>query len=351
MFAVVLTFIIIVNTFLMNVSERRPQIAVLRAVGATRRQVVGMLLREALVLGILGTLLGCAMGLAGGHLLMVAVTRLYVSAPPPASLSPLPLVSAIVFGPVVSLLAAAVPAWLTTRVTPLEAMQPDVARDGSGVPRWMPICGAGLLIVVAGLLEASIRGWLPPWLSIVLGALAVALFVLVIPALLRSLVAVTGGLLRLLGLARIPLAQRQVVRRPVRNALTIGVVYVAMSIGIGLGSIITTTVGDVRTWYRQTLQGDFFLRVAFPNNTTGESVLVPDALEAEVGSIPGVTSVDTMRFFNTRVGDRAVVVVSREFPDPDPPIRALSRQPARGPPPPASGRSRDRHQAGAAIAG
>jgi hypothetical protein len=199
-------------------------------------------------------------------------------------------------------------------------MQPDVTRDGSGVPRWMPICGAGLLIVVAGLLEASIRGWLPSWLSIVLGALAVALFVLVIPALLRSLVAFTGGLLRLLGLARIPLAQRQVVRRPVRNALTIGVVYVAMSIGIGLGSIITTTVGDVRTWYRQTLQGDFFLRVAFPNNTTGESVLVPDALEAEVGSIPGVTSVDTMRFFNTRVGDRAVVVVSREFPDPDPPI-------------------------------
>ncbi len=326
-FAVVLTFIIIVNTFLMNVSERRPQIAVLRAVGATRRQVVGMLLREALVLGILGTLLGCAMGLAGGHLLMVAVTRLYVSAPPPASLSPLPLVSAIVFGPVVSLLAAAVPAWLTTRVTPLEAMQPDVARDGSGVPRWMPICGAGLLIVVAGLLEASIRGWLPPWLSIVLGALAVALFVLVIPALLRSLVAVTGGLLRLLGLARIPLAQRQVVRRPVRNALTIGVVYVAMSIGIGLGSIITTTVGDVRTWYRQTLQGDFFLRVAFPNNTTGESVLVPDALEAEVGSIPGVTSVDTMRFFNTRVGDRAVVVVSREFPDPDPPIALYHADP------------------------
>ena len=75
-----------------------------------------------------------------------------------------------------------------------------------------------------------------------------------------------GGLLRLLGLRRFGLPQRQVVRRPVRNALTIGVVYVAMSIGIGLGSIITTTVGDVRTWYRQTLQGDFFLRTAFPNN-------------------------------------------------------------------------------------
>ena len=109
-----------------------------------------MMLREALLLGILGTLLGCALGLAGGYLLMVAVTRLYVNAPPPVIFSPLPFVLALVFGPALSLLAAAVPAWLTTRVTPLEAMQPAVARDGSGVPRWMPLSGAGLLIVVGG---------------------------------------------------------------------------------------------------------------------------------------------------------------------------------------------------------
>ena len=89
-FAVVLAFIIIVNTFLMNVSERRPQIAILRAVGATRRQIVGMMLCEAALLGILGTLLGCVLGLAGGYPLMVAVTRLYVDAPPPVVFSPLP---------------------------------------------------------------------------------------------------------------------------------------------------------------------------------------------------------------------------------------------------------------------
>ena len=112
--------------------------------------------------------------------------------------------------------------------------------------------------------------------------------------------------------------------------MTIGVVYVATSIGIGLGSIIATTVGDVHPWYRQTLQGDFFLRPRSPNNTTEESALVPDALEEEVRRIPGVTSVDTMRFFHTHVGDRAVVVVSREFPDPEPPITSIAR-PAPGP--------------------
>ena len=350
-FAVVLAFIIIVNTFLMNASERRPQFAILRAVGATRRQIVGMMLREALLLGILGTLLGCGLGLAGGYLLMVAVTRLYVNAPPPVIFTPLPFVLALVLGPVLSLLAAAVPAWLTTRVTPLEAMQPAVAREGSGVPRWMPITGAGLLIVVGRPARgerprlAAARGsrscsarW--PWRS------SCSSF----RPLVRPLAALAGGLLGPLGPSQVRLAQRQVVRRPVRNALTIGVVYVAMSIGIGLGSIITTTVGDVRTWYRQTLQGDFFLRTAFPNTTTGESVLVPDALEEEVRRIPGVTSVDTMRFFNTHVGrPRGGGRIAR-VPRPRAADCALPRRRARGPPPPAAGRSGDRHQAGPAVA-
>ena len=300
-FAIVLAFIVIVNTFLMNVSERRTQIAILRAVGATRRQVVRMLLREAALLGVLGSLLGCGLGLGGGYLLMGAVTRLYVSNPPPVVISPLPFVLAMVLGPVLALLAAAVPAWRTTLVAPREAMQPDVAQAGSGVPMWMPAGGGILLITDAGLLAASVLDWLPMWFSIIAGALAVGFCVLIIPVLVRPLATLVAWLLRPLGPPQIRLAQRQVVRRPVRNALTIGVVYVAMSIGIGLGSIITTTVGDVHTWYRQTLQGDFFLRTAYPNTTTGESVLVPDALEDEVRRIPGVTSVDTVRFFNTHV--------------------------------------------------
>ena len=49
------------------------------------------------------------------------------------------------------------------------------------------------------------------------------------------------------------------------------------------------------------MQGDFFLRTAFPNKATGESVREPDAPEEEVRRIPGVTSVDTVRFFDTKV--------------------------------------------------
>ena len=124
----------------------------------------------------------------------------------------------------------------------------------------MSVSGIALLIIVAILLVGSVHGWLPSWLSIELGALDMAVVVLVIPVLVRPLAAFAGWLLRPLGIREIRLAEQQIVRRPVRSALTIGVVYVATAIGIGLGSIISTTVGDVRSWYRQTLQGDFFLR-------------------------------------------------------------------------------------------
>ncbi len=55
----------IFNTFLMNVGERRKQLAVLRAIGATRRQIIRMLLLEGLAMGLVGTVLGSLLGLVG----------------------------------------------------------------------------------------------------------------------------------------------------------------------------------------------------------------------------------------------------------------------------------------------
>ena len=54
----------IFNTFLMNVGERRRQLAILRAIGTTRGQIVRMLLLESLVMGVAGTIVGSLLGLA-----------------------------------------------------------------------------------------------------------------------------------------------------------------------------------------------------------------------------------------------------------------------------------------------
>ena len=109
-FAVALAAIIIVNTFLMNVGQRRQQLAILRGVGATRGQIVRMFLVEGLVMGVLGTALGCLLGAGGGYLLMRGVTGLYAAAPPPVVFAPSAFLLAAVLGPLVTVAAASFPA-------------------------------------------------------------------------------------------------------------------------------------------------------------------------------------------------------------------------------------------------
>src|SRR5690606_36378156 len=61
---------IALSVFLMNVSERRRQLSIMRAVGATRRQIMGMVCGEALLVGMIGTLFGIPLGVYGGAMLV-----------------------------------------------------------------------------------------------------------------------------------------------------------------------------------------------------------------------------------------------------------------------------------------
>ncbi|HEX3598783.1 MAG TPA: ABC transporter permease, partial [Lacipirellulaceae bacterium] len=61
-FSLLVAIFIIANTFLINVTQRRRQIGIMRAIGATRGQIAGMMYREALLMGVLGTILGSLLG-------------------------------------------------------------------------------------------------------------------------------------------------------------------------------------------------------------------------------------------------------------------------------------------------
>ena len=92
----------IFNTFLMNVGERRKQLAVLRAIGATRRQIIRMLLLEGLAMGLLGTVLGSLLGLAGAYGLTQGMGRIYATAMPALQITATPFLLAAIIGPGVS---------------------------------------------------------------------------------------------------------------------------------------------------------------------------------------------------------------------------------------------------------
>src|SRR5581483_1739142 len=120
------------NTFRSVVAERRHDIGMLRAVGASRRTIVGLFLTEGLLQGVLGTAIG--MGL--GYLLGVGITAassaaleqfLHVKMGAPV-VEPWLIVLTVALGVGITLVSGLVPAFQASRVTPLEALRPSVVQ-------------------------------------------------------------------------------------------------------------------------------------------------------------------------------------------------------------------------------
>ena len=316
MLTVALAIFIIANTFLMNIGERRQQLAVLRAVGATRGQVVRMLLGEGLLLGVIGTIAGCLAGSLGGHLLMAATTQLFGATPPPIQFTITPFLLAAVLGPAMAVVAASIPAIMTARISPLEAMQPMVSQDRARVPRVLTLIGLVLWLISGGLVLGCIKGVVPIALAVPSGVASMALVVLVIPAIVDPLARIVArGLQPILRLEG-RLAHRQLLRRPVRTALTIGVLFIAVGTGVGLGTTIINNVEGVRDWQRRTVVADFVIRAMFPDPATGQAAEVPLQVGSEIRQIPGVVNVDTFRLLNARALGHQIVVIAMEFTDP-----------------------------------
>ena len=135
---------VIWNTFNVLVAQRRREVALLRAVGATRRQVLTGVLVEAAVIGLvaggLGLLLGVALAAGIRALLEVIGVELPTTTP---AVETRTLVAGLAVGLLVTTVAAIAPAWAATRVAPMEALRTVVPRGG-GEARGRRIAGWAL---------------------------------------------------------------------------------------------------------------------------------------------------------------------------------------------------------------
>ena len=306
----------------MNVGERRRQLAVLRAIGATRRQIIRMLLLEGLTMGCVGTVLGSAAGLGGAYLLTQSMGQVYSTPMPALQITPTPFILASFLGPSVSLLAMFIPAWIAGKVSPLEGMR-FIASEGRSRVSVAYIFMAVTVFVVTGLvMAASILGYLPIQIMIVAGVIFTASFVLLLPVILGPLAwIISTALYPLLGTEG-RIAHRQILRRRVRTTLTVGILYIAVSTAVSLGTNILDSVQDIHDWMEKTLRGDYFVRVTAQDVATGLSPKMPESFVNDLRDIDGVTNVDSMRTISASVklpgldgGKQQVVVVVRDFTD------------------------------------
>ena len=295
------------NTFSILVAQRTRESALLRAIGASRAQVVGGLAIEALVVGVLATAIGFAVGTglaAGLSALMESSLEM-----PPADLvvTAGAVLAAIVVGVGTTIVASIGPAIRAARVAPLEALR-AVAVDGSAVSKLRAIagvllCGAG----VAWLVTATSAGD-NALARAGLGALALLVgFVVVGPVAARPAAAVLGvvpaGLRGITG----RLARRNAMRNPRRvaacaSALMVGTAVVGLftTFGASLERTITDTVRD-------DFAGDL---VVIPDGWSG-ALLSPE-LPAAIGDLDDVTTAVGANFVPAEVNGDTVEIVGTD---------------------------------------
>jgi putative ABC transport system permease protein len=289
--AVVVGAFVIYNAFSIIVAQRTREMALLRAVGARRRQVRRAVLIDAVVVGVAGSVFGFLLGL-GVALALSGFLQLPDSS---LAITPTAVLAALATGMVVTLVSALIPAWRASRVPPLAALR-DVAVDTSSRSLVRLVLGLVILAGSAALVVVGAFGSEPPQVG--LGVLGVFVGTLLVsPVLARPVASVLGApVARLRGVAG-ELARDNAVRNPRRTAST----AFALMIGVGLVSFFLVLNSSVRASIDEALstgfRGDFIV-------TTDDFGLVglPTSVGDDIAELPEVDEVVPIRFAPAFVG-------------------------------------------------
>ncbi|GHF55783.1 ABC transporter permease [Streptomyces griseosporeus] len=273
------------NTFAIVVAQRTRENALLRALGAARRQVAASTLAEATVVAVTAS----AAGLAGGIGIAAGLQALFpaIGFPFPDGnlvIGALSLLLPLAVGIVVCVASALMPAVRAGRTAPLAALR-ETSVDTSGASRTRAVTGAGLLALAVSLTLTGVLLSPSLWLAGCGAALALAAFVVLGPVASTTAVRLLGAPLdRLRGVTG-GLARRNALRSPKRTAATAS----ALMIGVAVVSLFTVFGASLKATMDQTVSRSFAgdVAVSTPSFGAGGSGLSP-ALAPAVQRLPDV---------------------------------------------------------------
>lgn len=308
LFALATGGFIILNTFRTVVAERRHDVGMLRALGATRGTIVGMFLSEAVIQGVIGTGLGLLAGwgmAAAGLAAMAPIyeTYLHLQAGGPVFETSTWVIS-IVLGVGVTVLGALIPAMSAGRVTPLEALRPQasgiVYKRTAGRRAWI-----GAALIAGALLGLATRQSGLVGLGSVLFLVGIAL---VAPRLVAPLSDIFSNLIEIAFAREGAVARSNIQRNPGRSAITVSAVMLGLAAVVAMAGVITSIFGGFLTYLDKSLGSDYILIPRSIILSTGNVGAGPK-LANEVRHVPGIGSVATLRLGTGKIAGRTVQAI------------------------------------------
>ncbi len=307
-FALIMGGFIILNTFRTLVSERRHDIGMLRAIGASRRTILNVFMFQSVVQGLLGT----AVGIGAGYLLAAAgiagiapiwrdTLHLDITIVPTFTMGT--WAAAIVLGVGITVLGAIIPARQAARITPLEALRPQLAEVTERGHRRAVVIGWVVLAASVPLL--LIRQ------STAVGFGAVLFLVgliMVAPALIEPLSNVLSRVIQPVSPATADLASSNLTRQPGRAAATASAILISLAVVVSMVGLIASIFAGFFDYIDKSLGSDF---VTIPQGLLlgGGNVGADQNLVDQIANTPGIADVATMRLGLAKINNGEVQVV------------------------------------------
>ncbi len=304
--ALVVGLFLIYNTMTFSVVQRRDLFGTLRCLGVSRREIFGMVVLEAVAVGLVGSLAGVGLGILLGkstvQLVSQTINDLYFTTTVRAEgIAVSSLVKGALAGLLATVITAAIPAWEAASVPPRVAL----LRSGwesttRGRVWWSALAGGGLIGVSVLVFRAQggvLTGFAGTLLAVLGAALLTGLAVMLLVKLVSPL---TGRVFGLVG----RVAPRSLLASLSRISVTVTALMVAIAVTIGVSIMIDSFRKTVILWLDETLHSDIYLSGPIYTAAMPMSPVAPEVID-RLRTWPGVERVDTLRSTSvqSRVGE------------------------------------------------
>jgi putative ABC transport system permease protein len=296
LFALFIGMFIIYNAFAIAVTQRRAEIGILRALGATRRQIRWLFLGESAITGLIGSLGGLVFGIAIARGIAASIGTLisdvYGVAQRADELSTSPglLALALVIGVATSIVAAAIPARSAASVDPVQALQKGKYQVlSAGESRFRAV-----LALVLGTMSAiclTTAATRPVFYAGYVLAIVVAL--LLGPLLSLALARALRPVLKRLRPVEGVLAADSLIQAPRRTSASVAALMLSLALVVAFAGMASASYNSIIDWMQTALNPELFVMPS--QNIVVRTMRFPAAMGAEVAAVEGVARVQMVR--------------------------------------------------------
>jgi putative ABC transport system permease protein len=315
-FALFIGMFIIYNTFQIAVTQRRSEIGILRALGATRRQIRTLFLGESVVAGLFGSILGLLVGIAIARGMTGYIGSLLgeiygiAQKADEISTNPLLMTFAVVLGVITSVVAAVIPARSAARVDPVQALQKGKYQQlSAGENRTRRIAALIIAILAAAcLLFERYRVFF-----YVGDALAVLAALLLTPTCALLLARALRPLLRWMRPVEGTLAADSLLQAPRRTSGAVAALMLSLALVVALGGLTRASYDSIFSWLTVALNPDLF--VSPSESLTQRDFRFPESMGVQLRAIPGIAEVQLVRDARIEIQGKPTMFVAADVAD------------------------------------